>query len=79
MSRAIIGVIDHNFHVDRPYKLKPDGTPQYHHMWRRRSNRWDVIQVKEEKQYIYITELLMLILKYRSQHALPLRNIKGRK
>ena len=79
MSRVLLGIIDHNSHVDRPYKLKPDGTPQYHRVWRRRSNRWDTIPVKEKKQYTYITELLMLILKHRTQHALSLRNIKGRK
>ena len=78
VSRVLLGVIDHNSHVDRPYKLKPDGTPQYHRVWRRRSNRWDVIPVKEKK-YTYITELLTLIFKYRTQHALPLRSIKGRK
>ena len=78
VSRVLLGVIDHNSHVDRPYKLKPDGTPQYHRVWRR-SNRWDVIAVKEKKKYTYITELLTLIFKYRTQHTIPLRNIKGRK
>ena len=63
----------------RPYKLKPDGTPQYHRVWKRRSNRWDVIPVKEGKQYKYISELLLLTLNYRAQHALPLRSVKGRK
>ena len=79
MSRVLLGIIDHNSHVDRPYKLKPDRTLQYHRVWRRRSNRWDTIPVKEKKQYTYIAELLMLILKHRTQHALSLRNIKGRK
>ena len=71
MSRVLLGIIDLNSHMHRPYKLKPDGTPQYHHVWRR-SNRWDTIPVKEKKQYTYITELLMLILKHRTQHVLSL-------
>ena len=77
MSRVLLGIIDHNSHVDVPYKLKPDGTPQYHRVWR--SNRWDTIPVKEKNQYTYITELLVLILKHGTQHVLSLRNITGRK
>ena len=68
---VVMSHIDHNSHVDVPYKLKPDGTPQYHRVWRR-SNRWDTIPVKEKNQYTYTTELVMLILKHGTQHVLSL-------
>ena len=87
LVRILLAVLDHNHHVNRAFKQSSeleasnqgsDETRQFHRMWRRRSNRWDAIPIKVDKDYVYI-ELLKAIFDLRYRAPIPLRNIERRK
>ena len=86
-------MLDHNHHVNRTYKQSSDfesdannqmsddniDKRQYHRVWRRRSNHWDAIPIKVDKEYSYIVEILKAIFAMRYSAPVPLRHIERRK
>ena len=88
LVRVLLAVLDHNHHVNRAFKHSSelevgnqtsDETRQFHRVWRRRSNRWDAIPIKVDKDYGYIVEILKAIFDLRYHAPIPLRNIERRK
>lgn len=59
-------------HLERPYTEDQQGIRQ-HRVWRKRTKRWDVIPIKEQKVYAYIPELLKLVFKCRYEQTEAIR------
>ena len=65
LVRVLLAVLDHNHHINQSYKptstskstMKHRKKRQFHRIRRRRSNRWDVIPVKVDKDYGYIMDI----------------------
>ncbi|XP_070203010.1 uncharacterized protein [Littorina saxatilis] len=65
--RNVLAALDHNFHLGRSVKTKPDGQIQYHRCFNKKSGRWTVFPVKEEKDYSYLKDLTLQALLKRMQ------------
>ena len=70
-TRILLAALDHNMHLNRA-NVGGDQA-QYHRIFRKRTKRWDVIPVWEQKAYSYIPELLGAICAYRYDMDQPLR------
>ena len=85
LVRILLAVLDHNHHVNRAFKQSSESdetsgeTRQFHRVWRRRSNRWDAIPIKVDKDYAYIVEILKAVFALRYHAPIPLRGIERRK
>lgn len=90
LVRVLLAVLDHNHHINRSFKqtstsesTTTDKTMeekrQFHRVWRRRSNRWDAIPVKVDKDYGYIVEITKAIFALRYSIPVPLRRVERRK
>ena len=84
LVHVLLAVLDHNHHVNQAFKQssesdETDETRQFHRVWRRRSNRWDAIPIKIDKDHAYIVEILKAIFVLRHRAPIPLKGIERRK
>ncbi|XP_073711935.1 uncharacterized protein [Misgurnus anguillicaudatus] len=61
-ARTMLAGLDYNHHVNRPVRRKADGSIQYGKIYNKRSRRWRLYALKEEKNYSYIADLQGAIL-----------------
>ena len=85
LVRVLLAVLDHNHHVNWAFKQSSeleagnDETRQFHRVWWRRSNRWDAIPIKIDKDYGYIVEILKAVFDLWYHAPIPLRNLERKK
>lgn len=65
--RVLLGALDHNHHLDRAHTSTSSGVPRYHRKFRKRTKRWDVVPVKNKKDYAYITKMLIDVMETRNR------------
>ncbi|XP_039521854.1 uncharacterized protein LOC120475213 [Pimephales promelas] len=76
-SRVFLAALDYNHHINRAPRKKKDGTLQYAKLYSKRSRRWRVYSLKVKKDYSYITELQVDIVRKRLASAgLPVKTTR---
>ncbi|XP_043978854.1 uncharacterized protein LOC122834391 isoform X2 [Gambusia affinis] len=61
-ARIFLAGLDYNHHVHRPAKRKPDGSVEYRKLYNRKSRKWCLYAIKEEKDYRYIRQIQRAIV-----------------
>ncbi|XP_016521480.1 uncharacterized protein LOC103130530 [Poecilia formosa] len=61
-ARIFLAGLDYNHHVHRPPRRKPDGSVQYRKLYNKKSRKWCLYAIKEEKDYRYIPQLQRAIV-----------------
>ncbi|XP_077104644.1 uncharacterized protein LOC143757427 [Siphateles boraxobius] len=72
-ARILLAGLDYNNHVPRPPKRRPDGSIEYRKLYNKKSRKWSLYAIKEEKEYHYIPEIQRSIVRKRvsSGRGLP--------
>ncbi|XP_069108222.1 uncharacterized protein [Argopecten irradians] len=66
-ARCQLAAIDNNYHADRDVKISKDGSTRMHRVFNKKSKRWTVSSVKEEKDYGYLDDLAKRVIVRRLQ------------
>ncbi|KAM4736945.1 uncharacterized protein FYW61_004575 isoform 2-T3 [Anableps anableps] len=64
-ARILLAGLDYNNHVHRPPKRRPDGSIEYRKLYNKKSRKWCLYAVKEEKEYRYIPQIQRAIVRKR--------------
>ncbi|XP_071949149.1 uncharacterized protein [Antedon mediterranea] len=64
-ARNLIAALDYTSNHQRPIKKNNDGTTRYQRLFNKKSKRWTVVPVKEEKTYGYIQTLFEMVVELR--------------
>ncbi|XP_028298168.1 uncharacterized protein LOC114460470 [Gouania willdenowi] len=64
-ARAMLAGLDYNYHIHRLPKKNNDGSIQYCRLFNKKSKKWSLYTVKEDKDYGYIPDLQSAILRKR--------------
>ncbi|XP_065103967.1 uncharacterized protein [Paramisgurnus dabryanus] len=76
-ARAMLAAIDYNYHINRPPKRKTDGSLQYGKVFNKKSRKWSLYVIKEDKDYAYIRDLQSAIIEKKlSSSAVPRKSKK---
>ena len=78
-ARVHLAALDHNCHCHSEPRKSHDGTPQMRRVWRKRTKRWVAIPVKEPKEFSYIPEIILGILRRHREQTEPLRAVLGKR
>ncbi|KAG1952354.1 hypothetical protein F2P79_010275 [Pimephales promelas] len=71
-ARAMLAAIDYNSHINRPPKRKQDGSLQYGKVFNKKSRKWSLYVIKEDRDYAYIRDLQSAIIEKKlSSSAVP--------
>ena len=62
ITRTALAVIDHNFHLSRPYATTREGLYAYMRKYCKRTKRWHAEPLKIKKQYPYLDILQAKVL-----------------
>ncbi|XP_067271162.1 uncharacterized protein [Pseudorasbora parva] len=76
-ARTLLAALDYNHHKNRPPLLNKEGQLILRRQYQKKSGRWTVYTMKEEKNYSYIPDLQAAILRKRldSDRGCPRRRI----
>ncbi|XP_078031471.1 uncharacterized protein LOC144467044 isoform X1 [Epinephelus lanceolatus] len=76
-ARAMLAGLDCNHHINRPPKKRPDGSLQYRKVFNKKSHKWSLYTIKEDKDYAYVKDLQSAILERRlSTRSVPRQSKK---
>ncbi|CAK6982085.1 PREDICTED: uncharacterized protein LOC106529025%2C partial, partial [Scomber scombrus] len=64
-ARILLAGLDYNHHVHRPPKRIPDGSIEYCKLYNKKSRKWSLYTIKQEKDYSYIPDLQRAIIRKR--------------
>ncbi|KAM4584545.1 uncharacterized protein PAE49_004061 isoform 2-T2 [Odontesthes bonariensis] len=72
-ARVLLAALDYNHHVHRQPKRRRDGSLEYRKLFNKKSRKWSLYAVKEDKDYSYIQDLQKAVVRKRvsSEHGLP--------
>ncbi|WAR13164.1 hypothetical protein MAR_027344 [Mya arenaria] len=63
--RNLLAALDHNLHQDRSVQFNKNGSMRLRRVFNKKSGRWSVYPVKEQKKYQYIRTMLKRALRLR--------------
>ncbi|CAL8404979.1 unnamed protein product [Boreogadus saida] len=61
-ARVMLAGLDYNHHLHRPARRKADGSIRYGKVYNKKSRKWSLYTLKQEKDYSYIKDLQSEIL-----------------
>lgn len=64
-ARILLAGLDYNHHVHRAPRRRPDGSIEYRKLFNKKSRKWSLYAIKEEKDYSYIPDLQRAIIRKR--------------
>ncbi|XP_062612063.1 uncharacterized protein LOC134273856, partial [Saccostrea cucullata] len=64
-ARNRLAALDHNSHAEREVKKNKDGSLRWQRSYNKKTSRWSVHPVKEEKKYSYVQDLIREIIRSR--------------
>ncbi|XP_071950042.1 uncharacterized protein [Antedon mediterranea] len=75
--RNLLAALDYTANHQREIKKNKDGTTRYQRLFNKKSKRWTVVPVKEEKDYSYIQKLVEMVVYRRLLDETSLKTVTG--
>ncbi|XP_052285882.1 uncharacterized protein LOC127881787 [Dreissena polymorpha] len=74
-ARNLLAALDHNYHLQREQKLNKDGSARVCQSFNKKSARWTVRPVKEQKTYPHMATLIRNVFQLRLSADKPLSSV----